>query len=188
MVVAPCLVFAAALTAGKSMAAFPDEEQSDYQLKLSIAAIPPEKPEDSCSFRVTFENGGNKDAMLNLGIMLGNGRVQLPDAIKLILTNPNGKSREVSVKLPGMITGRMDDYVVSLRAGSIYSLKLGLDHLSSPENWEYNKLTLVSGSYSIHTGAKALNLDTPGVGTMSFWLGTLKSDEGARYLPVHTRF
>ncbi len=112
--------------AGRSMATCQVQQEDDLHLRLSVAAVPPEKPEDVFAFRVTFENTGVKDKILNLGYMLANGRTQLPVATKLILTYLNGTSTELSVIEP-WVAGRVDDYIVPLRAGSTYSITLGLD-------------------------------------------------------------
>jgi hypothetical protein len=48
-------------------------------------------------FRVAFRNVGEKDSVLNLGIMLANGRVQLPDRVTLELTDASGNNADAQV-------------------------------------------------------------------------------------------
>ncbi len=117
------------LTAGEAQTSIrPDPQTSNAELRMSIIAITPQEAKGIPVFRVTVENVGDKDVVLNLGMMLANGRVLLPDAIRLILVDPDGKSRELHFadrRYPG-ITGRVDDYAVPLRAGSANTLRLSL--------------------------------------------------------------
>ena len=115
--------------------------------------------------------------------MLGNGRVHVPDAIRMRLTDATGQSRElhfVDRKYPG-IAGRIDDYVLPLRAGSSYGVTANLDDYWSPETKEH-QFFLPPGRYRIRsefvgTGAKHVNADTQGVELLHFWKGELRSDE-----------
>lgn len=58
---------------------------------------------------VALENIGKDDLVLNLGIMLANGKKQLPYAVHLILTDAAKKTRvlHLHLKMPG-IAGRVD--------------------------------------------------------------------------------
>ena len=145
-------------------------------LKMSIRASAPEST-DSLRLHVTFENVSDKDTVLNLGMMLANGKVHLPDAVRLILTDPSGQSRELHFsdkRYPG-IAGRVDDYAVPLRAGSAYTLKLSLKDYWCPKSKEF-KVNLKPGRYDIRAkflgnGAK----HEQGL-LMRFWTGQLESD------------
>jgi hypothetical protein len=184
-IVLPSLV-AVTLALGGIAAAPPQAGQLDAQekgagLKMSIRATAPESTE-SLQLHVTFENVSDKDTVLNLGMMLANGKVQLPDAVRLILTEPGGQSRELHFsdkRYPG-IAGRVDDYAVPLRAGSAYTLKLSLKEYWCPKSNEF-RLDLKSGRYGVRaefTGNRAqhVNSDTEGLGLMHFWTGKLESD------------
>jgi hypothetical protein len=133
-------------------------------------------------FEVAFRNTGEQDVSLNLGIMLANGNVQLPDKIHLQIVDGSRKSRELhfSDKRYAAVGGRMDAYVVPLRAGSSYTLKLRLDQFWSSDTQEF-KLKLKPGRYEISSqfqgdGATTSNPDMAGVELMNFWKGKLQSN------------
>jgi hypothetical protein len=78
------------------------------------------------------------------------------------------------------VAGRVDDYLVSLRAASIYSLQVSLNQYWSPSIDEFDFSRLPDGNYRITAhfegkGAGNLNLDTPGIALMNFWIGTVES-------------
>jgi hypothetical protein len=121
-------------------------------------------------------------------MMLANGKVQLPDAIRLILTDAKGKSRELHFsdrRYPG-VAGRVDDYAVPLRAASSYSIQVSLDDYWSPDA-KQPRLNLAPGKYRIRaeftgSGARHVNADTQGMQLMNFWKGKLRSDEKAFFV------
>lgn len=137
---------------------------------------------DIPELQVALRNVGKEDVTLNLGFMLANGKVQLPQNISLDVTDAAGQKRKLKFfdrRYPGVF-GRLDDYVVPLRAGSTYTLKLSLDQFWSPETKEF-KLKFFPGRYQITAqfeggGAKASNSDLPGIKLMNFWLGKLQSN------------
>ena len=77
-------------------------------------------------FQVAFRSAGNQDVTLNLGFMLANGKVQLPQNISLNVTDAAGQTRKLKFwdRRYAGVAGRLDDYVVPLPAGSTYMLKL----------------------------------------------------------------
>jgi hypothetical protein len=149
-------------------------------LQLSLSALPPKAGQTQ--FRVTFRNGGDRDVTLNLGMMLGNGKFLLPETIRLKLTDAGGKTRELHFsdrRVPG-VAGRVDDYLVPLRAGSEYTLRLDLADFWSPGTEEF-QLALGPGKNQIsaHFEGKAashVNNDTSALKLLNFWIGTLKSN------------
>jgi len=156
-----------------------DPQASSVELKMSIIAITPKKAKGIPIFRVTLENVGDKDAMLNLGMMLANGRILLPNAIRLILIDLDGKSRELHFS-DRNIAGRADDYVVPLRAGSAYTLRLSLSNFWCPKAKEF-RLDLKPGEYRVRSeltgkGARWIKGDMEGIKLMNFWKGTLQSN------------
>jgi hypothetical protein len=126
---------------------------------------------------VALQNVGDADFVLNLGTMLDNGKVMWPDAIRLMLTDSAGQSRELrfSSRTAG-IAGRIDDYIVALRAGAVYTVRLSLaDYLRDPTP------TLANGRYKIAAqflGRRAggVNVDMQGVALLNFWTGTAHSN------------
>lgn len=80
---------------------------------------------------------------------------------------------------PG-IAGRVDDFIVPLRAGSLYRIGVSLDHYWSTATKEFG-LKLARGRYRIEArfegqGAQHENLDTPGIGLLNYWKGMLRSN------------
>jgi len=148
-------------------------------IRMSIAAVESARPTGLPDFRVTIENTGDKDFMVNLGFMLANGKVMVPEAIRLVLTDAQGESRVYRRK--GLwVGGRMDDFVVPLAAGSRYGLRLNLDDYVTGDAME-SALKLKPGEYRIRAeldakGAQCLNNDTEGMALMNHWIGKLESD------------
>jgi hypothetical protein len=154
-----------------------DVKEAVPALTMSLQSLTPEQPG---AFRVVMENTGDKDLMLNLGKMFKNGKVMTPDAIQLILVDSKGESKELrfaNFKHPG-VAGRIDDFIVPLRAGSTYSLRLSLSDYCCLKTKEFQLAP--TGDYRIHAILKAkdahyVNLDTEGIKLMNFWTGTLTS-------------
>ena len=134
------------------------------------------------NLQLAFGNVGSKDVTLNLGLMMANGRIQLPDRIAMKFTDAQGKTRLfhfADKRYPG-VAGRLDDYVVPLRAGSTYTLQLTLNQFWCQETNEFS-IPLLSGDNYLAaqfegTGANDRNLDMPGVTLMNFWLGKVESN------------
>jgi hypothetical protein len=150
-------------------------------IQMSISLTTPGRV-DVPEFQIAFRNSGTQDVTLNVGIMLANGRVQLPDKIDLDLTDANGQTRRLKFgdKRYLTVAGRVDDYLIPLRSGSIYTLKVSLDQFWSPETKEFD-LKLTPGKYQITahfegTGARAVNLDTRGIDLLNFWKGKIQSN------------
>ena len=131
---------------------------------------------------VALRNVGDHDVTLNLGYMMANGKVQLPDHISLNFTDAQGKTRTLKFadKKHPFVAGRLDDYVVPLRVGSMYTLKLTLDQFWCPETKEF-EIRLLPGKNQLTaqfqgSGATRVNLDMPGIKLMNFWLGKVESN------------
>jgi hypothetical protein len=128
-------------------------------------------------FDVALENVGGSDFVVNLGTMLANGRVMWPDAIRLMLTDPAGRSRELrfsSGRAAG-IAGRIDDYIVALRAGSTYTVRVSL------EDYMPDGPRVATGRYKVaaqFAGRRpnGVNPDMQGVALLNFWSGTAHSN------------
>ncbi|MDT5270903.1 MAG: hypothetical protein QOH49_3089 [Acidobacteriota bacterium] len=137
---------------------------------------------DVPELQVALRNTGEWDVVLNLGIMLANGKVQLPERIRLSLTDADGRTRELRFfdKRYPAIAGRVDDYVVPLRVGSTYLLTFNLDQFWSPDAKDFQlKLSQGKSQLVAHfDGVKAQtgNLDMPGIRLMNFWEGKLQSN------------
>ena len=134
------------------------------------------------NLELAFRNVGDRDVTLDLGVMMANGKVQLPDRIAMKLTDAQGKTRVFKFgdkRYPGVF-GRLDDYVLPLRAGSTYTLQLTLDQFWCQETKEFSIPLLPGDNYLTAqfegTGAHAVNLDMPGIKLMNFWLGNVESN------------
>jgi hypothetical protein len=133
-------------------------------------------------FQVAFRNVGTEDVTLNLGFMLANGKVQLPQNISLNVTDAVGQTRKLKFldRRYSGVFGRLDDYVVPLRAGSTYTLKLRIDQFWSPDTKEF-EWKFPPGKYQVMaqfegSGAKISNPDVIGIKLMNFWLGKVQSN------------
>jgi hypothetical protein len=132
------------------------------------------------AFYIAIENVGDSDVILNLGTMISNGKVMFPEAVRLLLSDSQSKTRElhyVHRRYPG-IAGRVDDFIVALRAASVHVLRVSLDNYSGMNGFVPE---LERGRYRIEArldgqGARSLNVDTEGIGLFNFWKGTLRSN------------
>jgi hypothetical protein len=77
------------------------------------------------------------------------------------------------------VAGRLNPYIAWLRAGSTYTLDIGLDQFWSPETKEY-ELKLAPGDYQIFLEFEGREPDLLSheqqINKMNFWKGTLKSN------------
>ena len=128
-----------------------------------------------------LHNVGSQALILNLGIMLANGREQYPNRIRLQLTEPSSRLLHLEMTGPGAIGGRVDPMVVPLPANATFALLIDLEHYCAPSEKVW-KLNLTSGHYTLraeYTGAgvsqQATNLDMKGVTLMPYWTGTVES-------------
>ena len=147
-------------------------------LQMSLAILTTGDRDDP-AFEVAFRNMGEQDVSLNLGMMLANGKVQLPDKIHLGLMDGSGRKRELHFSDPP-VAGRVDAYVVPLRSGSTYTLKLRLAQFWSPGTEEF-RLRLKPGRSEMSAqfqgdDVEASNLDMAGMKLMNFWKGKLQSN------------
>lgn len=136
----------------------------------------------SSSLQVAFRNIGDHDVTLNLGSMMANGKVQLPNDVSINFTDAQGRSRvfKFADKKHSFVAGRLDDYVVPLRAGSMYTLKLTLDQFWCEETKEF-EIPLLPGKNQLTArfhgnGARFVNLDMPAIKLVNFWLGSVESN------------
>lgn len=152
-------------------------------LRMAISLVTERtEPAETPKFHIVIENIGDSDVVINLGSMLSNGKVMFPDAVRMVLTDSQGATRELQYfdrRYPG-VAGRVDDFIVSLRAGSLYAIRVSLDQYWSSATKEFG-LKLPRGRYRIEArfegqGARFLNLDTPGIALLNFWKGTVRSN------------
>jgi hypothetical protein len=150
-------------------------------LQISLFAVDSSKGSDP-ELQLALRNVGNQDITLNLGSMMANGKVQLPDNITLNVSDAQGRKRKFNFgdKKHSFVAGRLDDYVVPLRAGSSYTLRLTLDQFWCQETNEV-EVRLLPGKNQLSAefeggNAKLVNLDMPGIKLMNFWVGKVQSN------------
>jgi hypothetical protein len=138
-------------------------------------------PAGGMTLDVLLENVGTDDFVLNLGHMLANGKVMFPDAVRLVLTRPDGSTCELHYadrRYPG-VAGRVDDLLVALRGGSTYTLRLEGERLWCGETMAF-QTNLARGEYRVAgrfkgQGAIAGQLDMRGATLLNFWMGVVES-------------
>ena len=128
-------------------------------------------------FRAELRNAGDEALVLNLGMMLANGRMQYADRIHLLLTASDGKQLHLDRLDPPTINGRVDPMVVPLPPGAAMTLPIDLRNYIAPQEnvWD---LALTAGRYSLSAAYKgegvsqrSANLDMKGIALMPFWTG-----------------
>jgi hypothetical protein len=140
-------------------------------------------PSKASKFRVELRNAAKKDLVVNLGMMLANGKMQYPNAVVLILTDAQRKSRRLDLREPWAIAGRVDPFVLPIPIGATFSIPVDLDKYWAAEskNFDYK---LKPGTYSLEaqfTGRSVsqqeANLDVKGIALMPYWTGTVASNQ-----------
>jgi hypothetical protein len=132
------------------------------------------------NFRVELRNSGENDYMLNMGVMLGNGKKQYPRAVILNLIDSHGKSRRFDLIEPTFIAGRVDLLIVPLAVGASFSIPVNLQKYWAAESSEFD-YKFEPGKYYVEaqftgTGASDPNHDMVGIGFMPYWEGTVVSN------------
>ena len=133
-------------------------------------------------FSVELHSIGSEPLVLNVGMMLANGKQQYADRIHLLLAGPDNKLLHLEMTGPGVVAGRIDPMVLTLPAGATFSLPVALSQYSAAAEKVW-KLDLKPGRYSLqaeYTGVgvpqQAANLDMQGIAVMPFWTGTVRSN------------
>jgi hypothetical protein len=130
-----------------------------------------------------LENVGPDDLVVNLGLMLANGKKQLATAVGLTLTGADGKARPFSRKLVG-VAGRVDPFVVPLASGCRYEVRCVLDQFAAadgdaPAAGRYQASAVFVGE----AVTRDVNGDS-GPRLMTYWTGTARSAEVTLTVPA----
>jgi hypothetical protein len=148
-------------------------------IRISIEAIPSNAGSERVKATVT--NGGEADQLVNLGVMLGNGKDMFPSGIVLECLAADGKKLDI-VREPFHVAGRMDPLIVPLPAGASWSVTLPLRRMTGkgpkgPERIEPGtyRVRAVLGGKPVAKGET--NGDAEGLATWRFWTGTARSGE-----------
>lgn len=139
-------------------------------------------PPSGAEFLVMLQNTSGADFVINLGYMLANGKHMFPTAVRLRLADRAGNQRELQFfdrRYP-VVGGRVDDFVVALRAGATYTFPVSLNDYSNPTTNEFG-VTLAAGRHQMSArfegrGSTNSNSDMQGVALMNFWKGNVESD------------
>lgn len=150
-------------------------KNSDLEIKLVRLQLNSAKP----VFAVKLFNAGQEATVLNLGMMLGNGKAQYATAVTLYLLDARGKTTPLELVGPAIFGGRVDPLVFPLPVGATLTLPVDLAKYVSPKKniWD---IILPPGRYELrasYTGvsAKDANFDMKGVSLMPYWTGTVVS-------------
>jgi hypothetical protein len=132
-------------------------------------------------FRIDLHNAGPSDFVLNLGVMLANGKRQFANALVLTLTDALGKSRQLNLREPYVVFGRLDPLVLPLPVGSTFSVPVELNNYWAAASQEFD-YKLMPGTHTIRVqftgnGVSPVNADVQGLSLMPYWTGTLISNQ-----------
>ncbi len=141
------------------------------------------KGKDAARPIVVFDNVGSDDLIVNLGIMLGNGKKQVPMAVRLIFTDSEGKKHIIRRNEPG-VAGRVDPFVVPLPVGSRYSVIFREDLDGSIDPLPPGRYRVRAEFIGEAVGKKDVGADSTGVALLTYWTGTIQSDECQVTLPA----
>jgi hypothetical protein len=131
-------------------------------------------------FRAELRNAGVQAVVLNLGMMLGNGREQYAERIRLLLTGAHGEQLHLEMTGPTTINGRVDTMVVPLPPGATFTLPIDLRNYNAwrEKVWD---LALPAGRYTLtaeYKGEGVSQISANGdTALMPFWIGDITSPE-----------
>jgi hypothetical protein len=142
------------------------------------------------SLRVVFRNVVDHDVNINLGEIggysprpckLDNREMSCTFNFKLNVSDRNGATRTYTLRGMSFVAGRLDPYIIFLRAHSSYMLELGLDQFWSPATHEYQSLVLAPGSYKLSLEfdgheSEFINRKDPHFAKMTVWKGKIISN------------
>jgi hypothetical protein len=140
-------------------------------VRMAVALVKPGPvPQQGAELDVMFQNVGDTELMLELGVRDNWTRSFYP--IRLDLTNPSGRSMQASF-MDGQhpsFTGRLDDLTVSVPAGATHVLRLNLEKYGVALSVGHNRIA----TYFEGVGPQLLHSQPPQAGRR-FWIGTLQS-------------
>lgn len=187
--------------------------QAENGLQMSI--YPAQEDRESLTafrYRVEIRNVGKKDLLLVLGGMLANGRKQYPDAVRVLLTNAQGKTLDCGIPGPAAVSGWVGPFIVPLPVGASFLLPVDLKEWTSNWTWcstprvQDPLLTFTPGKYALRARYSASTVrgdywppnpgspspvQTPdeilwgGIILMPKWLGSVTSNQIEFQVPAH---
>jgi hypothetical protein len=115
---------------------------------------------------LTLRNTGSSAIVVNLGVMLDNGRVLVPQQIRLIASSASGKTRQFVWKSAG-VGGRVDDFLVPLMLAAKYTMTLSVDDFFDA----VGNTTIVAGDkiHAVYDGVAPANASGPASPNLPIW-------------------
>lgn len=146
-------------------------------LQISVLSEAANESGSPPHFRVELRNVGDHDLILNLGMMLANGKRLYAHAITLLLSFPSGSEQRLVLMGPGIVAGRVDPFVVPVPVGASFSIPVDFTKYA-PIGMD--PVTLEPGTYSLQAEFQGKpgvdpNLDMKGTALMPYWTGTVVS-------------
>ena len=128
---------------------------------------------------VSIRNLGPNDAVLNLGITLGNGQ-SYPDRLSLVARDPKGQVYTFIFAGPGGVAGRIDPMVVSLARRRVYTVhgRWGALRELPPEKYKFHVEFEGVPARAVVSGMRDVNLNL-----LRYWLGKVSSNENTLSVP-----
>jgi hypothetical protein len=160
-------------------------------LRMSIARTRSSATATTVHFRLAIENAGERNAVLNMGLMMANGKVLLPTALFLTITDSQTVGRELRFFSPSSttgpvirLTGKVDDYVVRLGPGATHTMTLDLGQYWAVATKQF-PLKLSTGEHRVvaRLVGRGTQYSKGGMALLKFWTGTLQSNELTFYVP-----
>ncbi len=135
---------------------------------------------DEVTLHVALRNAGDDDLVLNLGMMLANGKKQYATAVGLILTDASGQDRTLAL-MGSAVAGRIDDYLVPLPKGAVYMLETVLSDYWCDQSKEW-RIRPAAGRYIITAtfvgeAPQYVNNDMEAVKLIPVWTGDVASNQ-----------
>jgi hypothetical protein len=123
-------------------------------------------------FRVEIENVSDQAIILDMGIMLGNGKMQYVTAVHLILVDSAGVALPLELIGPATVAGRIDALTVPLPARATFSFPVDLRSYACRKK-DVWKVTLPPGHY--HLSAEYAGVSVPTLCLLPLWIGQVHS-------------
>jgi hypothetical protein len=147
------------------------------RLRLELSAAEKgKKLQPHCN--LILENVGDSDLNVKLGFSLANWEFHHPDAVRLFVRSKGNKTRTLIYSIN--VAGGLDPFVVSLPAGSSYTLRCAFDKYADSETGE--RIDLLGEDYWITAellgeAITRTNQDVQGLALMPCWQGKVRSND-----------
>jgi hypothetical protein len=140
--------------------------------------------------QVVFRNVTDRDINLNLGYIggfsprpckLDNRDISCTFNFKLNVTDRDGATRTYTFRGMSYVAGRLDPYIIYLRAQSTFTLELGVDQFWSPATGDFQPLALSRELYRLSLEFEGsepgpVNTGQAYISKMIFWKGKITSN------------